>query len=182
MLDLLAEHRATATFFLLGAAARQHPALVARIRAEGHSLGSHTARHENLRRLSFRAALAAIRDGNEAIRAVTGEEPAWFRPPYGAFSLASLWHGARARVTHVLWDVDPRDYHASSGAEILARLGPLRAGRIVLLHDRFAATLAALPEIIARAGDADLRVLSLDAAMRELGRRRIRERRSGQET
>ena len=99
------------------------------------------------------------------MREAVGQGPIWFRPPYGAFSLASLWYGARARVTHVLWGLDPRDYQATTGTEVLSRLGPLRPGQIILLHDRFPVTVDALPEILARAGDAGLRAMSLDAAL-----------------
>ncbi|MFM9371953.1 glycosyltransferase [Streptomyces sp. Da 82-17] len=42
LLDLLREHDAHATFFLYGARATRHPALVRRIRAEGHEIGSYT--------------------------------------------------------------------------------------------------------------------------------------------
>ncbi|BCL26438.1 bi-functional transferase/deacetylase [Streptomyces aurantiacus] len=42
LLDLLKQHRARATFFLLGSRAARHPDLVRRIRAEGHEIGSNT--------------------------------------------------------------------------------------------------------------------------------------------
>ncbi|WP_327352904.1 bifunctional polysaccharide deacetylase/glycosyltransferase family 2 protein [Streptomyces sp. NBC_01304] len=42
LLDLLRRHHAQATFFLYGAEAARHPALVRRIRAEGHEIGSYT--------------------------------------------------------------------------------------------------------------------------------------------
>jgi peptidoglycan/xylan/chitin deacetylase (PgdA/CDA1 family) len=42
VLDILKRHNAHATFFLIGERARQHPELVARIRAEGHEIGNHT--------------------------------------------------------------------------------------------------------------------------------------------
>ncbi|MDG4865414.1 bifunctional polysaccharide deacetylase/glycosyltransferase family 2 protein [Streptomyces sp. T-3] len=42
LLDLLRKHHAQATFFLYGAKAARHPALVRRIRAEGHEIGSYT--------------------------------------------------------------------------------------------------------------------------------------------
>ncbi|MFD9439614.1 bifunctional polysaccharide deacetylase/glycosyltransferase family 2 protein [Streptomyces sp. NPDC060006] len=42
ILDLLKQHRARATFFLLGSRAARHPDLVRRIRAEGHEIGSNT--------------------------------------------------------------------------------------------------------------------------------------------
>jgi peptidoglycan/xylan/chitin deacetylase (PgdA/CDA1 family) len=42
VLDILKRHNARATFFLIGERARQHPELVACIRAEGHEIGNHT--------------------------------------------------------------------------------------------------------------------------------------------
>ena len=42
LLDLLHKHHVHATFFLYGAKAAQHPALVRRIRDEGHEIGSNT--------------------------------------------------------------------------------------------------------------------------------------------
>ncbi|QOV47399.1 glycosyltransferase [Streptomyces chromofuscus] len=42
LLDLLREHGVRATFFVTGAEAAKHQALVERIRAEGHELGSYT--------------------------------------------------------------------------------------------------------------------------------------------
>ncbi|MFE1175201.1 bifunctional polysaccharide deacetylase/glycosyltransferase family 2 protein [Streptomyces sp. NPDC058773] len=42
LLDLLRKHHAHATFFLQGSEAAQHPALVRRIQAEGHEIGSNT--------------------------------------------------------------------------------------------------------------------------------------------
>jgi peptidoglycan/xylan/chitin deacetylase (PgdA/CDA1 family) len=42
VLEILARHNVRATFFLVGEHARQHPELVARIRAAGHEIGNHT--------------------------------------------------------------------------------------------------------------------------------------------
>src|SRR5688572_27650895 len=45
VLDLLAAHQVTATFFILGWVADQHPALVRRIAAAGHEIASHSYWH-----------------------------------------------------------------------------------------------------------------------------------------
>ena len=42
ILDLLKAHGATASFFLIGDRIDQHPAVVERIVAEGHTLGNHS--------------------------------------------------------------------------------------------------------------------------------------------
>ena len=45
ILDLFAEHRVQATFFMLGWVAARYPALVRRIVNEGHALASHGYSH-----------------------------------------------------------------------------------------------------------------------------------------
>lgn len=165
VLDCLKAHGATATFFLIGGKASERPELVERIMAEGHAVGSHTFSHRNLREVTAAEARREMRGADAALAAIGGRKPAWFRPPYGGFSPASLWEAARAGQGTVLWNVDPRDYRAESATEILERLGPLDAGQIVLLHDRSAALVEAVPEILARVADAGLKALSIDAAL-----------------
>jgi peptidoglycan-N-acetylglucosamine deacetylase len=169
VLDLLARHGAKATFFLIGGKASEHPELIHRMIGEGHSVGTHTFGHENLRGLSLRRTRETIRGGEAAVAAVTGSRPRWFRPPFGAFSPASLWETTRAGVTTVLWNVNPTDYREETAAGILAKLGPLHAGDVVLLHDKSAGVVEALPEIFARIDDAGLKAMSLDEAFRRSG-------------
>ncbi len=46
VLDILKQHNVKATFFILGRAAKAQPALLRRIREEGHSIGNHSYSHE----------------------------------------------------------------------------------------------------------------------------------------
>src|ERR1700690_1522400 len=48
LLELLAARGARATFFVLGEVAVRHPALVRRIAAAGHEIGSHGYAHRHL--------------------------------------------------------------------------------------------------------------------------------------
>jgi peptidoglycan-N-acetylglucosamine deacetylase len=162
VLDLLGEHRARATFFLVGEKADRCPELVERIADEGHSVGTHTYSHVNLRKISPGRTRQEIRDAETVVQAITGARPRWFRPPYGAFSPAGLWQTCRAGVTTVLWSVNPTDYKEESSERILAQLGPLNNGDIVLLHDKSRGVVDALPEILARIDDAGLRPVRLD--------------------
>jgi peptidoglycan/xylan/chitin deacetylase (PgdA/CDA1 family) len=45
VLDALAEARALATFFVIAPQARRYPALLTRMRAEGHDVGFHFTQH-----------------------------------------------------------------------------------------------------------------------------------------
>ncbi len=165
VLDILRDHHASASFFLLGGKASACPELVERIRAEGHSVGSHSFSHTNLRRVSPLRAWRDLREADAVFARLTGGPVRWLRPPYGAFSMASLWYARRKRAATVLWNRDPLDYEPGDARAILERLGPLHAGDVVLLHDRSAALVEALPEILARIGDAGLQPLSLDRAL-----------------
>src|SRR3984957_12327787 len=55
ILELLARHRATATFFVVGEQVRRRPALLAQIRAQGHQVALHCDRHRLQLRLRRRA-------------------------------------------------------------------------------------------------------------------------------
>src|SRR3954465_12275337 len=52
LLDVLARHRAQATFFLIGERVRAYPELVAAISAAGHEIGNHLMRDEPSVRLA----------------------------------------------------------------------------------------------------------------------------------
>lgn len=52
VLEVLRQHRARATFFLIGSRAQRHPDLVQRICDEGHEIGNHMWRDERAWRMS----------------------------------------------------------------------------------------------------------------------------------
>lgn len=81
LLDVLARHRARATFFLLGEEAARHPELVARISGEGHELGNHTWRDEPTWTIPVPEFRERLR---QTQRTLTAHGPVrWFRPGSG---------------------------------------------------------------------------------------------------
>ena len=48
VLELLARHNVTATFFLIGQRVRAFPALAREIASSGHAIGNHTETHPSL--------------------------------------------------------------------------------------------------------------------------------------
>jgi peptidoglycan/xylan/chitin deacetylase (PgdA/CDA1 family) len=140
LLDVLAERQVRAGFFLVGRWASTHPALVARMRADGHWLGNHTASHADLARLSD----GAIRDEIDG-----GVRAALLRPPYGSVSARVRAVAADAGYRLCLWDVDTLDWRGRSADEIQRTVwSGLRPGAIVLLHLHGRHTLEALPALI----------------------------------
>ena len=138
ILDTLARHGARATFFVIGRHAAAHPELVRRIAAAGHGLGSHSFTHRRDLLVSGPATLARdVRDGVEALRAITGHAPRLYRQPMG---LVNRWVAPALDdldLVLVAWSVRPRDNRptpdpAAAAAALAARLRP---GDIVVLHD-----------------------------------------------
>jgi peptidoglycan-N-acetylglucosamine deacetylase len=155
VLDLLETRQVHATFFAIGRAARQHPALLRRIAAGGHRIGNHTWSHRHTWTLSSRAARQEVRDGAAAIADVTGVAPDCFRPPHGRLRRCTIDEAARGGQRIVLWSVSAVDWGPfGSARRIAARLRRSRAGDVVLMHDgqrrinRPSETLAALPGVL----------------------------------
>jgi peptidoglycan/xylan/chitin deacetylase (PgdA/CDA1 family) len=153
VLDVLAEYGIRAAFFLIGEAASRHPALVRRIVAEGHLVGSHSHSHPARGTLGTAAYMADVDRGRATIEAITGTALPAFRPPHGYLSAGILRHLMRRDWQVVLWSVDPKDYAAAEPAAIVAHLDAARLTPrdIVLLHDTGVSTAAALARHLARA-------------------------------
>jgi peptidoglycan-N-acetylglucosamine deacetylase len=174
VLDLLAERGALATFFVVGRSAEAHPELVRRIVAEGHGLGSHTWSHPELLGLPFARLLRECRRGRRAVEQAAGRPVSSYRPPKGHWDARGAAVATALRLRPWVWTQDPRDWEAGKSAEeIVAGLGSLRSGDVVLLHDGIqsppdpsardrSATVAGLGPLLDLAADRGLRPVRLE--------------------
>jgi len=136
VLEALAELGVTATFYCVGRRALRWPALVQRIAAAGHAVGSHTMTHPDLATLDPLAAIGEIRRGRRAVEQALGEPVRRFRAPFGHLGTSGKVALAMCRLEHDGWDIDARDWRPEATAEGLAAVlrdaGP---DQVVLLHD-----------------------------------------------
>jgi peptidoglycan/xylan/chitin deacetylase (PgdA/CDA1 family) len=139
VLELLREHQARATFFVIGQRAREHPELVKRIVGEGHELGSHTMTHPRLIEISEAEVRTEIVGGLDAIEEVLGERPTLFRAPGFHAGKRELAIVEELGLEAVFADVDPEDWRPERESHAIFRLvlNGLREGAIVDLHDGF---------------------------------------------
>ncbi len=137
ILEILRDRHLSATFFIIGRHASEHPGLIRRIADEGHTLGNHSWDHHhfgiNHGRDYWRTQLSRT---NDAILNITGITPQLFRPPMGF----KTWHlAAAARENHlriVGWSARAFDTNPLTPDRLVARLAPrLRPGAIIALHD-----------------------------------------------
>jgi peptidoglycan/xylan/chitin deacetylase (PgdA/CDA1 family) len=138
VLQVLSEHGAHATFFLLGRNVKGREQIVRETARQGHEVCSHGYEHLHHWRVSPLRAIRDIRRGWQAIDETLGggKGKYAFRPPYGKlniFTLAYLW---LCRVPIVYWSVDSGDtwargFQTHTAADSIRR----RRGAVVLSHD-----------------------------------------------
>lgn len=137
ILRLLREHRATATFFLLGERVAENPSLVDEIAFEGHELAVHGWSHDDMPHQSSSDVATSCRKTVDAIvHSNPYRRPVWFRPPYGHCSKATTSAAASAGLRTALWSVDTRDWEAGRNPHgvVSAIKGSLDGGGIALFH------------------------------------------------
>jgi peptidoglycan/xylan/chitin deacetylase (PgdA/CDA1 family) len=136
-LDLLERQGVHATFFLLGRHAAEHQGLVREMAARGHELAVHGWDHRCVLVKSGRELEADLARTVDLLHGISGERPAWYRPPYGVMSVPALRAARAAGLRTVLWSTWGRDWQRSATPERIVRRVERRLvpGGTVLLHD-----------------------------------------------
>lgn len=138
ILDLLDRHRAKATFFLVGARAQARSDLVAQIARRGHGIGNHSHTHPQawFWALGPRRMRDEVLCAQQALTALSGQSPRWFRSVVGMtnpFVAAPL---RAAGLTRVAWSARGYDAVRTDPANVVALIeSDLAPGAIVLLHE-----------------------------------------------
>jgi peptidoglycan/xylan/chitin deacetylase (PgdA/CDA1 family) len=168
VLDALARECVRATFFLIGKPASEHPDLVRRIAAEGHTIGHHTWLHRSLMQIKPSETTEEIDHGISAVEmalhgvATTVPSTPFFRFP-GFESTPETLDLLQSRGIVVfgadLWAGDWNPMTPQQELKrITDRLNIARKG-IILLHDPQAKTAAMLPDFLRYLRDNHYRVV-----------------------
>jgi peptidoglycan/xylan/chitin deacetylase (PgdA/CDA1 family) len=168
ILQALAQECVHATFFLIGKSASEHPDLVRRIAAEGHTIGHHTWSHRSVLRIPAKDATAEIDRGiaadEKALHGIATTTPTtpFFRFP-GFESTPETLSLLQRRGIVVFgadfWASDWNEMTPKQELDLLVkRLRTARKG-IILLHDSKARTAAMLPAFLRYLRDNDYHVV-----------------------
>jgi peptidoglycan-N-acetylglucosamine deacetylase len=170
LLDVLHHHGARATFFMVGASAQRHPALLERVAAAGHAIGNHSWDHPSFPCLSSRERRNQVRACG---RALAPYGLPLFRSPGGHQSPRSVLDVRSLRFQPIGWTIDPQDYTERTADEIAGQiLQDIHPGSIIVLHDAIfhqphsdrSATIDAVDRVLSRA--AGYRFLTIPALLR----------------
>ncbi|GKU80368.1 hypothetical protein L3i20_v247650 [Paenibacillus sp. L3-i20] len=156
VLDILAKHHIRATFFVVGDRASKHPALVRRIKNEGHIIGNHSYNHAIFSKLTNAQFQKQILQTNRVIKNISGLSPRLIRPPYGDLLPQQVVWGKQNGYTIVNWDVDSEDWKKNPSSDVvMSNINrTLQPGSIILQHagggvgQSLSGTIEALPILI----------------------------------
>lgn len=182
VLAALAQECVRATFFLIGKSASEHPELVRRMAAEGHTVGHHTWTHRNLKDIKPGDAVAEIDQGiaadEMALHGVATTTPStpFFRFPFFD-STSQLLDGLEARGIGVfgadLWASDWEKMIPKVQLKLLIDRLKAEGKGIILLHDPRMQTVAMLPAFLRYLRDNHYRVVHLVPAPQGVGIARV---------
>jgi peptidoglycan/xylan/chitin deacetylase (PgdA/CDA1 family) len=137
LLELLAQHQARATFFVIGSVIDGREDVVRAAAEAGHELGNHTWSHPNLRLSDDERVHDELARTNERLAAVLGAPPTRFRAPHYEVDERVEAIGRRLGLAHTRGDVAPPDWHPNWNAKLTATfvLQQVRDGAVIGLHD-----------------------------------------------
>jgi peptidoglycan/xylan/chitin deacetylase (PgdA/CDA1 family) len=158
LLDALADQCVRATFFMIGKRADAAPAVVARARAAGHTIASHSWSHTKLSKLPTDQAIEDLVKGYQSVESAAygaprpDNTPRFVRfPEWGATpELFAFTHAHN--IVAVGADISPEDWRGNPPEVTLDRLRKLLDKHdrgILVLHDNQRNTLAMLPALFA---------------------------------
>jgi peptidoglycan/xylan/chitin deacetylase (PgdA/CDA1 family) len=163
ILDLLDQHGARATFFIVGERVARWPHLVSEIVNRGHEIAHHTHTHPVA---SFwcasRQRLARELDDTLSVLRSLNVRPRYFRPPVGIKNLLLAGALRARRLDCVGWTIRSGDCLGRTAESVVASvMRRIRPGAIILMHEG-----ASVP--------AAMRVTTIAQVLEELSARQIR--------
>jgi peptidoglycan/xylan/chitin deacetylase (PgdA/CDA1 family) len=146
LLEILAREHVRATFMVIGRNVAADPGPTIRAAWDGHEIGIHTWAHQALPGRSLDDIARDISRTSAVITHYTGVVPSVVRPPYGAIDVPTA---KLIPYPLILWSVDPDDWRDQDSDLVYSRVTSAgRPGSIVLMHDIYPTTVAAVPRII----------------------------------
>ncbi|NET37773.1 MAG: polysaccharide deacetylase family protein [Cyanothece sp. SIO1E1] len=145
LLEVLAHHQITASFFWLGTCVNRAPAIAREVYQKGHWIGLHGYEHRAFPRLSPTALKQSLKKTQAAIAQACNLEftdvqrrMRDVRPPNGLFTPQTLSNLQHWNYRPVMWSVVPEDW-VCPGPEIVVNrvLQQVQNGSLVVLHDGF---------------------------------------------
>lgn len=152
ILNTLEAYNSCATFFVVGYLAASYPDILRRMDSMGCQIGNHTYNHPDLSKLSAYGITSQISRTDAIVESAVGSVPTAIRPPYGSRNSIVI---NTCDKPLILWSIDTLDWKSRNAASVINKaLASVSDGDIILMHDLYDSTAAAVetivPELISR--------------------------------
>lgn len=147
IMDVCDAYGVKATFFLVGFWVDKYPEMVAEISARGFEIGTHSATHPQMSKLSQSQCQEELVSSSKKIFEITGKPVTLFRPPFGDYNNQLLTVAKGLGLYTIQWSVDSLDWKGLSAREIAERVQKATSGDIILCHNNSDHIVEALPLI-----------------------------------
>lgn len=114
VLEILKEHQAKATFFLIGKNVLIYPDIVNKIQNDGHQIGNHTHNHLNGWKTDTDVYIDNILQAEHIL-----PQTRLFRPPYGKITKKQAEKMRAKGYQIVFWDIISGDFDPKSKANTI---------------------------------------------------------------
>jgi peptidoglycan-N-acetylglucosamine deacetylase len=156
-----------ATFFPIGKHATYYPNILKEVAAAGHTIGSHTWSHANLKKLKPDNAVEEIEKGLSAVKLALGGPPApFFRFPELVDSPETLKYLGSRNIAILSCDLDSRDFAIRNADKLVKYIinNLERKGKgIILIHDNHEWSAHAVPALLTELKSKGYRVVHMTA-------------------
>lgn len=147
IMDVCESYNVKATFFLVGFWIDKYPEMVAEIAARGFEIGTHSATHPQMSKLSADKVREELSSSCRKLVDITGLPVKVFRPPFGDYNNQLLDIATEMGLYTIQWSVDSLDWKGLSARQIAERCQNAKSGDIILCHNNSDHIVEALPLI-----------------------------------
>lgn len=141
----LAKHDSRATFFVVGNRVDRYAETMKNAYKKGNQIATHTFDHGDLSKMKKKQIRSELKRAFRAMKKIDGENPTMLRPPYGNVNDKMR---ETIQIPMIYWSVDTEDWASRNKDKILKRCKVIKDGDIVLMHDLYPSTAAAVEKLV----------------------------------
>ena len=147
IVKVLAKHDSRATFFVVGNRVERYADTMKNAYNKGNQIATHTFDHGDLSKMKKKQIRRELKRAFRVMKKINGENPTMLRPPYGNVNDKMR---QTIRIPMIYWNVDTEDWASRNKDKILSRCKSIKDGDIVLMHDLYPSTAAAVEKLVPR--------------------------------
>ena len=145
IVKVLAKHDSRATFFVVGNRVERYADTMKNAYNKGNQIATHTFDHGDLSKMKKKQIRRELKRAFRVMKKINGENPTMLRPPYGNVNDKMR---QTIRIPMIYWNVDTEDWASRNKDKILSRCKSIKDGDIVLMHDLYPSTAAAVEKLV----------------------------------